>query len=257
MYNMSFKKRNKANDLIKEIRKDLFVEVDNLIALGESESSLSPDKQELVEKSERLKALGFVNSKEIKTIENRITRSADAINYFHNKYPAFMFITKEGIKKICQKYELDYGEIGYYIGDVPNDNLKYIEDFKVSEEDECYCCITYKQRLPNTPSSGLPSVVETFSRLQNVCTYIDYKKYLEIKNKLEEVSAKKETLISAIKKAPLEIMTSPKNFNTESGIELPCSIILKPMMFKEEKYYSIVTTWGLWGADERGRSRYE
>jgi hypothetical protein len=76
-----------------------------------------------IEKSERLKRLGFARSSEcvgpFKKDELPI--------YYRGKYPFLKFITHEQLEVICEKYGLIYAEAGRYIGGVPEKNLREIE----------------------------------------------------------------------------------------------------------------------------------
>lgn len=60
-------------------------------------------------------------------------------------------------------------------------------------------------------------------------------------------------------KCPLEIAAPLKDFNMTgaevkgfkiSKIEIPDPIVLKPVIFNNQKHYLIVTAWGLEAADE-------
>ena len=139
-----------VNEVIEEIHETFYTEVDKLLASAKIANSLNTDKQDLIEKCARLRALGFINTKEVKEAEDEIARLdelkrdneakktlIEAINYFSFKYPNYKFITEKSVEKICAKYNLVYGAIDRYIGTVPDKNLKHIEDFMVMEEDEC------------------------------------------------------------------------------------------------------------------------
>jgi hypothetical protein len=140
-----------VKDVIEEIHESFYTEVDKLLAEAKVSKSLDTDKQDLIDKCNRLKALGFTNTKEVKEAESEIERLnrlkaenqaknnlTEAINYFSFKYPHYKFITEDSVKKICQKWNLIYGTIDNYIGNVPDKNLKHIEDFKIDETDDCY-----------------------------------------------------------------------------------------------------------------------
>jgi hypothetical protein len=139
------------SEIVEEIHETFYTEVDRLLADAKIANSLDTNKQDLIDKCERLKSLGFTNTVEVKEAEKEILRLenlkrgneekktlTEAINYFSFKYPNYKFITEESVRKICKKYNLVYGEISRYIGTVPDKNLKHIEGFKVLEDDECF-----------------------------------------------------------------------------------------------------------------------
>jgi len=250
----SFKNKS-TNEIIEEIHESFYSEVDKLLASAKVLNSLDTNKQNLLDKCERLKALGFTNTKEVKEAQEEINRLSalerenkskkqltEAINYFSIKYPQYKFITEESVKNICEKYGLVYGEISKYIGTVPDKNLKQMEDFKVSESDECYSHNEYH---------------EYFGKVYNK-HYLTLHEYT--KNEKDKLQEPHNPYISTENlKCPLEIVAPSKDFNLKdseikdfkiSKIEIPDPIVLKPVIFGKQKHYLIVTAWGLEASDE-------
>lgn len=239
-----------VNETIEEIHETFYTEVDKLLAFAKIEKSLDTDKQDLIVKCNKLKALGFVNSKEVKEAEKEIERLNEikkynetkkdllnAIEYFSFKYPNYKFITEESVKKICKKYNLCYGSVNNYIGDVPDKNLKHIEDFKIDVLDLCF---------------------EVHDRLYDIIymSYNVYEKFI-----LDNFNDFFHTFKKNIEKysSYLEIVAPPKDFDMKgkqvkeykiSEIEYPDPIVLKPVIFNEKKHYLIVTAWGIEAGDE-------
>lgn len=260
-------KSKTSNEIIKEIHEAFYTEVDKLFTLAKNVSSLDTDKQELIEKSRRLKALGFINTKEVKDADDEIARLdkvkqdnedkitlIEAINYFTFKYPNYKFITEKSVEKICSKYNLIYDSIDKYIGTVPDENLKHIENFKVHEDDECY---VYEKLMWSFHNNNEISLVkeyvtgEKFKIEETLSKNNDFyqRKQLLLKNSIREINMK----------CPLEIAAPLNYFNTQgmeikefkiSKIEIPDPIVLKPVIFKKQKYYLIVTAWGIEAGDE-------
>lgn len=250
------KKTLTNNQIIEEIHENFFTEVDKLLQEAKISHSLDTNKQTLIDKCNRLKALGFTNTKEVKDAELELNRLnllknenskkkllTEAIEYFSFKYPNYKFITEDSVKKICEKYNLVYGEIDRYIGVVPDKNLKHIEDFKISEEDDCY---TYKK-------SSLYMYRNDFSGKRYV------KK--EIMDKFTNNIDLKDNngYYHNFEKNLLEIVAPSKDFNMEnmeiknfklSKVEIPDPVVLKPVIFNNTKHYLIVTAWGLESNDE-------
>jgi hypothetical protein len=236
------------NEIIEEIHETFYTEVDKLLAEARISNSLETDKQNLIDKHKRLKALGFINTKEVKEAKDEVARlkalenenkaKADlieAINYFSQKYPLYKFITEESVKKICSKYNLVYGSVDRYIGTVPDENLKHMENFKISEEDSC-----------SLVEECFNGVNHTFVR----------KEFFAPSNKQFDTDRFCQYLSS---KCPLEIAAPLKDFNMTdsevkdfkiSDIEILDPVVLQPVVFKGTKYYLIVTAWGLEASDE-------
>ena len=248
-----------TNELVEEIHETFFTEVDKLFATAKVSNSLDTDKQALLDKCKRLKALGFTNTKEVKEAEIEIERLnklqkeneekqelIEAINFFSITYPTYKFITEDSVNKICQKYGLVYGEISRYLGTVPDKNLKHIEQFNVHDKHECY----YKETIYYGGFGGIIS---------------DGKKYItkDENEAIEEQYKKMDYRLMHRRvvnlKCPLEIAAPVKDFNMEGmevknnkiqKIEIPDPIVLKPVIFKDKKHYLIVTAWGEEASDE-------
>ncbi len=257
----------KKKTVIEEIHETFYSEVDRLLEEASIAHSLDTDKEVLIEKCKRLKALGFTNTKEVKAAETEILRLdqlkkqneekkslTDAINYFSVAYPIYKFITEDSVKKICKKYGLIYGAIDKYIGTVPEKNLKQIETFSVHENDECH---VYRQDY--TDWNG--SVREVSKKY---LTKTEREKMNEGKGNNHHYMMLHYTHnnVSEIDmKCLLEICAPPKDFDMR-GMEvkdfhlksLPPApidpVVLKPVIFNATKYYLIITAWGDEASDE-------
>jgi hypothetical protein len=211
-----------------------------------------------LDKCKRLKILGFTNTKEVKEAEIEIERLnklqkenekkqelIEAINFFNITYPTYKFITEDSVNKICQKYGLVYGEISRYLGTVPDKNLKHIEQFNVHDKHECYFTETFYS------SFGMGGKSRSMGRI-----YITKEEHETInEHRLMGSMFSREVSL----KCPLEIAAPVKDFNMEGmevknnkiqKIEIPDPIVLKPVIFKNKKYYLIVTAWGEEASDE-------
>lgn len=253
-----------VNEVIEEIHETFYTEVDKLLASAKIANSLDTDKQDLIEKCARLKALGFTNTKEVKEAEAEIARLdelkrdneakktlIEAINYFSFKYPNYKFITEKSVEKICAKYNLVYGAIDRYIGTVPDKNLKHIEDFRVLEDDECFI---YEELMWSSFGGEISirkeyKTAERYKEEQKRKDNVDYYRMSMMHHSIREINMK----------CPLEIAAPLKDFNMEgmevkghkiSKIEIPDPIVLKPVIFNNQKHYLIVTAWGIEAGDE-------
>lgn len=273
-----------TSELIEEIHESFFTEVDSLLASAKIANSLDTDKQALIDKCLRLKALGFTSTKEVKEAEKEIERLdalkedndkkqslIEAINYFSMKYPNYKFITEDSVKKICAKYGLIYGEIGRYIGTVPDKNLKHIEEFNVFEEDQIR--ISYTGYISSFLGSEVRLDIKYKSqkehlekelKLLNEIKASDPAGTLMYKSHFFEIDLYRQINANARGRSvdmlcPLEIAAPAKDFDTNgmevkdfklSKIEIPDPVVLKPVIFNHQKHYLIVTAWGLESQDE-------
>lgn len=261
-----------TKEIIEEIHETFYTEVDKLLANANIANSLDTDKQSLIDKCERLKALGFTNTKEVQEAESEISRLnklkldnetkktlIEAINYFSFKYPNYKFITEESVKKICAKYNLIYGTIDKYIGTVPDVNLKHIENFKVNEDDECYQIEEFY--MGGMGSRSIGKTYASFAKVNQ--SKIDKKTSggldLDMGFIWQLQGSLQNRYRTENKLSPLEIAAPIKDFDTRgmeikdfklSKIEIPDPVVLKPIIYKNQKCYLIITAWGDEASDE-------
>lgn len=112
--------------------------------LIEAKKIIEDCKEYQTDKAERMQALGFYNTEVVKNLkearnkEYKALKLAQTVEYYSLHYPNNKFITEEEVQKICSKYNLVYGEVRLYKGDIPEKNLKEIESFNLREEDYLY-----------------------------------------------------------------------------------------------------------------------
>ncbi len=251
--------------IIQEIHNSFYSESGKLLYQAENPTPLVSNQALLLEKSERLKKLGFGNTKDVAAAQNEEERLSvirqenfeaeslrKAIMYFKQKYPQYKFIPESSVIKICEKYNLIYGEVSRYKGFVPEKNLKAIEAFKIKPEDECYAV------YENSAWLGSERVVRYQPKtIQHNRSYRDNNGLSSESRWL--LSARMTSYESAPLACPLEIAAPQSDFNTEGmeiknkrlrKIEVPDPIVLKPVFFEGSKHYLIVTAWGLEASDE-------
>ena len=247
-----------TSEVVEEIHASFFTEVDRLLAEAKISSSMATDKQSLIDKCNRLRSLGFTQTKEmqdaaaeIERIENARKENEkkqeliNAIEFFSVTYPAYKFITEDSVNKICKKYGLVYGEISRYKGTVPEKNLKHIEEFKVLEDHECYLEI-----------NAWRGMMVDHRRFKYI-TREQYDRSIEMERKMPSMIA--HNIVTEYAKAPLEIAAPVSDFdmtdmeikgNKLQKIHIPDPVVLKPVIFNGTKYYLIVTAWGDEASDE-------
>jgi len=233
------------NKIVEEIHQAFYSEVDKLLADAKiTLQSNTTVEEEVFEKARRLRRLGFgataevilaekESSKlaEIDKINNEKKKMAEIIEYFSFKYPLHKFITEDSVKKICEKYNLVYGDIGRYIGTVPDKNLAEIENNPIKEEDMLYL---------DSSARG------------NTWGYYDYEHY-------KDYLRNHQYLRYDMSKAKLEIAAPLKDFNLKdyevrdfklSKMEIPDPVVLQPVFRNKQKGYLILSAWGIESTDE-------
>lgn len=230
------------NKIIDEIHETFYTEVDRLLESAKISKSIETVLGELIDKRNRLIAQGFVNTIEVKEANIELVRIQkikfendnnvkiiEAIDYFSKKYPLYKFITEDSVKKICKKYNLVYGSVEDYIGDVPNENLKHIENFKVCKEDMLYHRIIYDVFSNSISNASYHNFLDHHAFITS-----GYTTFIREKFKI----------------APLEIAAPQKDFDLKDKIigdfkiDIPDPVVLRPVYYENTKYYLVVTAWG-------------
>lgn len=115
----------------------------------------------------RLKKLGFTSTPTVKkqdAIDAELLqrkKEAELITYYKATYPFLKFLTEKELNRICGKYGLIFAPVGNYINEVPEKNLREIENcqkIKIEdainraelEEDERYAKASVSELLERT-----------------------------------------------------------------------------------------------------------
>jgi hypothetical protein len=269
MRGMKPKVKSITEKMIEEIHHSFYTEVDNILANAKISRSLETNKQNLINKRDRLVKQGFINSSEVKSADAEIERLRNlqqeneekakiirAIEYFSHNYFNYKFITQESVLKICQKYNLIYGTIDKYIGTVPDINLKHIENFKVKDEDRLWLEShngRWNKNIFEVSHKQMQDKVAKYEKEREDYYEMDY----EMRAHLMRIGSSRNNY--NFSKAPLEIVAPLKDFDTKdmkldgfklTKVEIPDPVVLQPVMFEGVKYYLVVTAWGLEASDE-------
>jgi hypothetical protein len=173
------------------------------------------DSTYLLDKSKRLYNIGFGNSKEyqdskkIKTEFEELNEVIEALNYFGNKYPDYIFVTKGYITKVCSDNDLIHRSILFYTGNVHDDKLKALENVNIQPKDEA---VIFKNH----------NKFKTISKLES--KNIEFSSYNEIANR------------------SFQMIAYPELFKNEESSNETC-VITKEVIYKDKSYYLIVDTW--------------
>ncbi len=241
------------NVLVAEIHNEFDSVTERLLTEAREILSANPE----VQKGERLKSLGFVNTKSAKAAEEIVKKkkeaekTAELVEYFRVYYPNYKFITDAAVKAICQKYGLVFGDSYYYIGDVPEKNIQEMERFELRQED------MYKGMIVELSSGGMSGYTGGFfNGFHPTQSYKGYFAPSEFSSmSFHHVSKEDEDKEFVYHKQPTKICAPFKEFHTDSryglskdgyNMELKDPVVLQPV----NGGYLIITKWGLEGKDE-------
>jgi hypothetical protein len=211
-------------------------EVDRLLAKAKIDREGSDDLDQRVSKLSELSSLGFTNTKGKEETERDVENVIEAkmltkaIEYFSFTYPQYKFITEDSVKKICKKYSLIYASVGRYIGEVPDYNIKQMQEFKVKDEDKVYVLRQWIRQMGQA---------ETFMSHDG---YLNFNKTPDSNRIGDAVSAAKFQIAAPISDFNTVGMRV-SDFKLEADAPLD-PIVLQPVMYKMQQYYLIVTAWG-------------
>lgn len=94
----------------------------------------SCENNDHLSKAERLKAIGFTQTELVKSAEKQKQRlvesrsDAELVEYYKQNYPFQKFLKESQLDEICEKYNLVYAPVSKYLKDVPEKNLRDIEN---------------------------------------------------------------------------------------------------------------------------------
>lgn len=127
--------------LIAEIHEAFDSAQDRLLLQAKEMLIQVPEVSRTEEVAYRLESLGFTQTptakkgKELKesreVAKNQIVKTkeeAELINYYKSNYPFLKFLTEDELDRICDKYKLIHAPVGNYLQDVPEKNLREIEN---------------------------------------------------------------------------------------------------------------------------------
>lgn len=126
-------------ELIEEIHHSFNSVGDRLLA--DAQATLAGADEASLAKGERLRAAGFVNTKQVKQTQQQAAKAAEArelqalILAYALRYPTNKFITRKHVDQIAAKYSLVVGDTSAYTGFVPDKNLREIEAFNARFQD--------------------------------------------------------------------------------------------------------------------------
>ena len=124
-------------------------------------ASLAPQPEDI---AERLKRVGFRNTPTVRRVEEFQSEKmmaevqAKLILYYKQTYPFLKFLTEDELERICEKYNLIFAKVDRYIKEVPEKNLRDIEQAQELKEDDAINSFDLKsERLRKERLAGLSS----------------------------------------------------------------------------------------------------
>jgi len=231
------------NVLIAEIHNEFDTSTERL--LKEAKEIISKSDKSEIDKSQRLKNLGFKSSKFVTETNEKIKEEkeskelADSILYFQQWYPNNKFITEKEVAKVCAKYKLIFAEVRYYKGDVPEKNITEIENFILREEDMLTKSNYDDYIEPHRRMQMFGGLAQAFGDRQRP-RYTPPPPPTEYKTR----SVKPELKICAPEKDfDTRYMTISEGYKL---VNIPDPIVLQPV----KGGYLIISKWGLESEDE-------
>jgi hypothetical protein len=217
------------------------------------ESELLYPDSELEKRKERLRSIGLCSSRPYRNIcteiKRRISKKCDiemeqyileASEYFYLKYPEYKFISGNIIHNICKKYDLDLREISEYIGEVDDDQLNEIENFKIDD------CDKFFPLLSDYPSKDeLVLSIEYDQIMISKGKYEDSAEY-KYNNPCHPRKNKSSMVVISRHSDFLNSIRGTTKFSipdmADNGYVIPLPIVLQPVQFKGIIHYLYVTT---------------
>lgn len=246
---------------IEQIHHEFEVASDKLVE--QANEIIKEAKKQDINKVNRLKALGFNNSNQVRDIEPLIQQEKlskeqlELVQYYKKEYPLNKFITEPQVKEICHKYNLVCGDVDRYKGFVPDKNLKEIENFKLKEKDipfylgRCrYSGIIISLDKADFTPTGLDYVKESDfflvgSEGQNIygsriVTSKCIEKYSHLRNiYLRRIDNQKLQICAPIKDMDISGLELKEGYKLENK-HIPDPVVLQPV----KGGYLILTAWG-------------
>jgi hypothetical protein len=124
--------------------------------------SMNEVSQELKEKADRLAKVGFISNPLAKIVSEKSaalvhsTAQANLIKHYKDTYSGYKFLTESEFDRICNKYGLIYASVKYYTKDIPEQNLKDIENMPALERpDDLSRTMLVRLNINNTCANTL------------------------------------------------------------------------------------------------------
>lgn len=211
------------------------------------------DITNFAEKANALKGMGFVNSIATKMYSGIVGSQETAKNYEREYCGKYKFIIKPQLERICEKYNLFVRDTEFFIGDIPESNVKeLINSWVYFKHLELYInCI-------NQPALG--RIIDNWlleNRIYDSCNTYDHI-FISYKIPIQALGSIPSSNYKPLKIAAVESLFDQKAFSKSRSriidtIDPPAKgqVDLDPIVLLEViGGYLIITAWGDEANDE-------
>lgn len=196
------------------------------------------------DKANFLKTIGLTNSIATK-IYSGIIENRNVFNDYQNKYGMnSKFIIEPQLERICEKYDLYVRPLRFFLGDIPEKNIKDLMNFKIDlydiyEKDNAISEYIHKKLVFN-PYNGIDLMKKSpiFVTLDELANIVNISNYLEI------AAVKILFSIDAFTQS-FDRIVNKKELEAKSIVEMDPIIL-----FKTNHGRLIITAWGDEANDE-------
>lgn len=91
------------------------------------------------ERAERYRKLGFTGTQRVKDHEGAMIAKKEQEELMQTlldykvRYPLYQFLDEKSLRELCRKYTLVYAPAQYFLGEIPEENLRDLEAFEVKD----------------------------------------------------------------------------------------------------------------------------
>jgi len=196
------------------------------------------------DKANFLKTIGLTNSIATK-IYSGIIENRNVFNDYQNKYGMnSKFIIEPQLERICEKYDLYVRPLRFFLGDIPEKNIKDLMNFKIDLHDiyddgnkPIYDYI-HKYRIDNNNIYNFYEKPKFFVTLDELANIVNVSNYLEI-------AAVKILFSTDAFTQSTDRIVNKKELEAKSIVEMDPIIL-----FKTNHGRLIITAWGDEANDE-------
>jgi hypothetical protein len=200
------------------------------------------DINDFRDKANFLYKIGFTNSIATK-IYDAISENASVIQDYKNKYHGiYKFILKPQLERVCEKYNLYVRDTKFFLGDIPEKNIKDMMNFQICiddlpiDEDE-------KDRIIMS-LFGVPKRHLYFGTKAPMICIDEFSRFPRLSGLIEIASIKSLFSDKAFERSNERIINT-------SEIEPKNQVDLDPIVLCRTKHgYLIITAWGDEANDE-------
>jgi hypothetical protein len=199
------------------------------------------------EESDRIEALIKEQNWELINLEIRSQELA-RLQEIRDKYPLRKFVLRSDVEKLCEKYQLALGYTIHYKGELPEKNMREIENYKPTEDD----LKIFKVTEGSWSSFKESFVIESGNELEKRIKPKKYKTGSDMLNDIYYAQIRGVSYVSPYTTEKEEvksfIIACPAQDLTQTINEVKVTHIPDPIVFAPtgaEFIFQIVSKWGL------------